>query len=62
MSILGIRPLTRSLHDLRERGLRNVIDKKTDRNCGSMTELAQWANSVKILYLKKYSYFDIIAF
>ena len=45
--ILGGRKLTRSLHNLRNRVFMNVTDIHTIGHCDSMTELAQWGDSVK---------------
>ena len=54
--ILAIRPLTRSFYDLRKKVFRDVTDrqtnKQTDGHSDSMTELAQWADSVKRPLLK----------
>ena len=50
MPILVIHPSTRSLHDLRKRVFRNATDIQTHIQThghrDSMTESAQWANSL----------------
>ena len=48
MEILGGRNFARSHHDLQKRVFRNATEINTSRHCDSMTEMAQWANSVKI--------------
>ena len=47
MKISGGRDLTRGLQDLRKRVFQNVTDRHTSGHCNSMTESAQWADSVK---------------
>ena len=53
MSILALRPFTRRLHDLSKEVFCYVTDlhtnRQTDRHCNSMTKLAQWVDSEKII-------------
>ena len=47
MPILAIYPSTRGLHNLRKRVFRDGTDTHAYGHGNSMTESAQWANSVK---------------
>ena len=51
---LGICSLTKGLHDLRKRGFRGGFEtsqtnRQTRRHRNSMTKLAEWVDSVKII-------------
>ena len=53
MPILAVRPSTRSLHDLRKRVFCIFTHRQTDGQRDSMSESAQWADTVNKLWINK---------